>query len=166
VAAGATAECRLTDPDLRVVPDPVLRQRCEPIRRFDRGLADLAGQMQRVMLAHGGIGLAAPQIGVLQRLVVLLIDNEPQVIANPTIDWTSGISVLNEGCLSCPGILVRVQRGALVIVEGQHLDGTPVTYRFSKMLAHCIQHEIDHLDGRLILDYGPAQTGEAKTGTV
>ncbi len=165
MAAGATSGDLLTDPALRVVPDPILRQRCEPIRRFDGSLAELASQMQRVMLAHGGIGLAAPQIGVLQRLIVLFIDNAPQVIVNPVIDWTSGMSILNEGCLSCPGVVVRVQRGALVIVEGQLVDGTSVTYRFSKLLAHCVQHEIDHLDGRLILDYGPAQTVEAQTGT-
>lgn len=155
----------MNDPVLRVVPDPVLRQRCKPVRRFDRGLVDLADQMLRVMSAHRGIGLAAPQIGVLLRLVVMLVDDEPQTVANPVIDWADGSSLMDEGCLSCPGALVRVRRSALVLVEGQRIDGSPVTYRFSKLLAHCIQHEIDHLDGRLILDHGPAHIVTSKPGS-
>jgi len=154
----------MSDLHLRIHPDPVLRQPCAPIMRFDHGLADLADQMRQIMLLHRGIGLAAPQVGVLRRLVVVLVDNEPHAIANPMIDWSSGSSVMDEGCLSCPGILVRVRRGALVLVEGRRLDGSPVTYRFNKILAHCIQHEIDHLDGRLILDQGPVLPVEPRLG--
>jgi hypothetical protein len=80
---------------LRTVPDPVLRQRCAPVRRFDRALSDLTAEMQRLMLAHQGIGLAAPQVGILQRVVVVLIDREPQVIVNPLIDHGRGISHMN-----------------------------------------------------------------------
>ena len=139
---------------LRLLPDPVLRQTCAPVTCFDRAVSDLAADMQRLMLAHKGIGLAAPQVGIRQRVVVVLIDHEPLVIVNPVIDHGRGISHLNEGCLSCPGILVRVQRQALVLFEGQAVNGQRVSYSFDRLLAHCIQHEIDHLHGRLILDHG------------
>jgi len=139
---------------LRIVPDPVLRRTCPPIRSFGPAVADLAEQMGQTMLAHRGIGLAAPQVGVLLRLVVVLMDGAPVPIVNPVVDWQRGHAQLDEGCLSCPGVLVRVRRSAMVLVEGRHCDGSPVSYRFDKILAHCIQHEIDHLDGRLILDHG------------
>jgi len=142
---------------LHIVPDPILRKRCQPVTRFDAKLEDLAARMLDLMRLHQGIGLAAPQVGILQRLVVMLMEDQPIVIANPVIDCTRGLSSMNEGCLSCPGVQVRIQRAALVVVEGQGLDGHHVSYRFDRVAAHCIQHEIEHLDGRLILDHGPGQ---------
>lgn len=142
--------------DLRVVPDPVLRQISAPVQAFGPDLVALADRMREVMYAHRGIGLAAPQVGVLTRLVLVQMDGEAIAIANPVVDWGRGNSLMEEGCLSCPGVLVRVRRSAMVLVEGQRCDGSPTSYSFDKVLAHCIQHEIDHLDGRLILDHGPA----------
>lgn len=144
---------------LRVVPDPLLRRTSQPILRFPPAIGQLANEMASFMVAQRGIGLAAPQIGVLQRLVIVLVDGAPVPIANPIIAAARGQSQLDEGCLSCPGVLVRVRRHALVVVEGQRCDGNQVSYRFDRITAHCIQHEIDHLDGRLILDHGPPLAG-------
>ena len=146
---------------LRIFPDLILRKKCLPVIRFDAKLQSLATHMLDLMRINQGIGLAAPQVGILHRLVVMLVEDQPIIIANPVLDCTRGLSTMNEGCLSCPSIQVRIQRSALVVVEGQGLDGHPLSYRLDRVAAHCIQHEIDHLDGRLILDHGPAQPIDA-----
>lgn len=139
---------------LRIVPDSALRSVCHPVTCFGATLARTAAAMQDLMLVHRGVGLAAPQVGLRERLVVVLVEDAPVVIANPVIVFGRGASSMEEGCLSCPGIVVRVGRTALVVVEGQALDGRPLSFRFDRVAAHCIQHEIDHLDGRLIIDHG------------
>lgn len=150
--------------EIRTVPDPILRQVCQPVVSFGTSLATLAEQMRETMAAYQGIGLAAPQVGELLRLVVVRVDGDAIAIANPVLICGRGSSHLDEGCLSCPGVLVRVRRSARVLVSGRNCDGAPVSYRVDQVEAHCIQHEIDHLDGRLILDHGPALDRSAGIG--
>ncbi len=107
------------------------------------------------MYAAQGVGLAAPQVGVLKRLFVMDIRDEavkPQAVVNPVIVTNSGSERGDEGCLSLPGLVGVVERRAHVVMEGLDLDGKPLHIEASELLARCIQHEIDHLDGVLFTD--------------
>ncbi len=108
------------------------------------------------MYTEEGIGLAAPQVGVSKRLFVMDIredEAEPQAVVNPVIIEQSGSERGEEGCLSLPGLIGTVERPAQVVIEGLDLDGKPLRIEASDLLARCIQHEIDHLDGVLFIDH-------------
>jgi peptide deformylase len=140
------------------VPDPVLRGRASPVEAFDGDLCDLARDMLETMYEAPGRGLAAPQVGVPQRLFVMDVGWKegapgPQVLVNPEIVEASEERVTREeGCLSIPGRLSRVTRPAEVTLRWQDLDGAPRDGTFSGFAATCAQHEIDHLDGILCTD--------------
>ncbi len=135
--------------------DPVLRTRARPVERFDEVLLAEVEQMGRIMDDALGIGLAATQVGRLSRLLVYrVVEDGPLVaLANPEIEWSSDETAVDEeGCLSLPGVLVDVERPARIRVKAQDEHGNFVMLDAEDLEARVIQHEIDHLDGVLILD--------------
>jgi peptide deformylase len=135
--------------------DPALRARAREIDRFDDALVDEAQRMGRLMHDAYGIGLAATQLGVMHRLLVYRTELEGQVAAlvNPVLEWASkDKETAEEGCLSLPGVVVEVERPVHVRVRARDERGEPITVEASGLEARVIQHEMDHLDGVLILD--------------
>ena len=135
--------------------DPALRARAREIDRFDAALVDEAGRMGRLMHDAYGIGLAATQLGVMHRLLVYRTELAGQVAAlvNPVLEWESKEKeTAEEGCLSLPGVAVEVERPIHVRVRAQDERGEPITVEASGLEARVIQHEMDHLDGVLILE--------------
>lgn len=139
--------------EIRTFGDPVLKSRAAPVREFDESLAALAADMLKAMREREGVGLAANQVGVLKRIVVAALEDQEYVLVNPVIAERSEIKEKGpEGCLSIPGIQVEVERPAKIRVSAQDLTGAPVNIESEGLLARIFQHEIDHLDGILILD--------------
>jgi peptide deformylase len=137
-------------------PDPRLRTRAKPVTRFDAALGTLIDDMLETMYAAPGIGLAATQVDVHKRVIVIDISkehNEPLVLVNPEILAREGEASTEEGCLSVPGIFDDVKRASKVRVRAQHRDGATFETDYEEVLAVCIQHEMDHLEGRLFVDY-------------
>jgi peptide deformylase len=140
---------------IRRLGDPVLKSRATPVDRFDDSLRRQVGRMAGLMNDALGVGLAAPQLGVSQRLLVYRIGPDAPVItlANPEIEWSSADGeVAEEGCLSIPGIHLDIERPVHVRVRAQDEEGDERTIEASGLEARVIQHEMDHLDGVLILD--------------
>jgi peptide deformylase len=139
--------------EIRTFGDPVLKSRATPVKDFDESLERLAEDMFRVMRENEGMGLAGNQIGRLRRIFVVAYEDEEYVVVNPKIEEISEeVEEDVEGCLSIPEIRVEVERPAAVTVSGQDLMGTPIRIEAEGILARAFQHEIDHLDGVLILD--------------
>ena len=142
-----------------VIPDDKLRQKAEPVGKIDSGLQTLIQDMFDTMYAAPGIGLAAPQIGVMKRLAVVDVskrDDEqvPLALINPEITWKSDeTSVYEEGCLSIPDYYEEVERPAKIRVKFTDREGKPQEIEAVGVSATCIQHEIDHLDGVLFIDH-------------
>jgi peptide deformylase len=135
-------------------PDPRLRQPCEPVVDFDEARA-LAQRMLELMKAAPGVGLAAPQVGVPLRMFVMSMPDDTsgdKVFVNPTIHDVSGAKEAEEGCLSLPDIFVNVRRGLRCRITARTLDNQPIECNAEELEARVWQHEIDHLDGRLIID--------------
>jgi peptide deformylase len=135
--------------------DPVLKSRAREIDRFDDDLRTQIEQMGRIMEDALGIGLAATQVGKLQRVLVYRVEPDSPVnaVVNPVIEWSgSELETLEEGCLSLHGVLVDIERPVHVRVRAQDEYGAPITIEASGLEARVLQHEIDHLDGVLILD--------------
>ncbi len=140
---------------VRVFGDPVLTTRARPVERFDEGLREEVGRMARLMNDAIGIGLAATQLGVLHRLLVYRVEPDTPVLAlaNPRLEWRgSELETLEEGCLSLPGVHVEVERPLHVRVRAQDERGEELRLEASGLEARVIQHEMDHLDGVLVLD--------------
>jgi peptide deformylase len=141
--------------EIRLYPDPVLRETSRPVERFDDRLAALAREMTRAMIENGGLGLAGPQVGVLERIIIVLPDGEEgheTVLVNPEFVSTEGWQDSEEGCLSFPGIYVKVGRFARVRVRHRDVRGQEAEFEAEGLLARAVQHEMDHLDGRLLVD--------------
>ena len=141
--------------EVRTFGDPVLRSPASEVTEFGDVLARDAERMVEIMSGAIGVGLAATQIGVLRRLLVFQAapDARPTAIANPEIEWASeDFAVAEEGCLSLPGIGLDVERPLHVRVRGRDVDGEAMLLEASGLEARVLQHEIDHLDGVLILD--------------
>lgn len=141
-------------------PDPRLKKVCDPVSEFDKELAQVADDMLETMYDAPGIGLAAPQIGLLKRLLVMDCAKEaegtpePMVLVNPAVTWESDDkNVYEEGCLSIPGQYAEVERPKMVRVSWQDVEGKSHEQEFDALWATCVQHEIDHLDGVLFIDY-------------
>jgi peptide deformylase len=135
--------------------EPVLKSKATPVDRFDDSLRSQVSRMAGIMEDSLGVGLAAPQLGVSQRLLIYRVGPDAPVIvlANPEVEWTSKDSeMLDEGCLSIPGITVDVERPVYVRVRAVDEEGEDRVVEASGLEARVIQHEIDHLDGVLILD--------------
>lgn len=139
--------------EIRRFGDPVLKSRATPVKDFDEPLERLAEDMMRIMRENEGAGLAANQIGCLKRIFVAAYEDEEFAIVNPVIEERSETSEKDvEGCLSIPGIPVEIERPGAVTVSGKDPSGAPVRVKAEGRLARIFQHEIDHLDGVLILD--------------
>jgi peptide deformylase len=141
-------------------PDPRLKAVAEPVAEITDEIRALGADMLETMYDAPGIGLAAPQVGVLKRVLVMdcVKDDElpprPMVLVNPELVWTSEErNVYEEGCLSIPGQYADVERPAEVEVRWTDLDGSTQSERFDGLWATCVQHEIDHLNGKLFIDY-------------
>lgn len=174
-------------PSLRVLGDPVLREVTRPVDRFDEYLQDLVVHMHYILMHAGGVGLAAPQVGVVSRLLVLRVPGSavtteagiaadvgtrrpeitgmgaPEMMANPSWRPVGDETEIDiEGCLSVPDLVIPVRRHVRIDVRWQAIGGEPREARFAGLAARVIQHECDHLDGRLHLDYlGPIARGRA-----
>jgi len=139
--------------EIRTFGDPVLKSRATLVKDFDESLEQLAEDMIRIMREREGVGLAANQIGRLKRIFVAAYEDEEYVFVNPVIEARSETTEKDvEGCLSIPETRVEVERSTAVTVTGQDLSGTQVRVEAEGLLARIFQHEIDHLDGILILD--------------
>ena len=137
-------------------PDPRLRQKAKPVTQFDAALSRLVDDMFDTMYAAPGIGLAATQVNVQLRLVVIDVSDEktdPRVFVNPEILESRGEEEMDEGCLSVPGFYETVRRADWVRVRALDRHGQPFELETDGLLAVCIQHELDHLDGKLFVDY-------------
>ena len=139
-------------------PDPILRRGGQPIEEFDQKLADTAQKMLEAMYVYGGVGLAAPQVGLELSLLVLnpsgdRDDREGELaLVNPKVTARKGLEWGDEGCLSFPGIYAEVERHAAITVTYQDLDGKEQTLEATDFLARVILHELDHLEGVLFID--------------
>ena len=138
---------------IRLFGDPVLRTPAEPVRDFDAELRRLVKDLTETMLDAPGAGLAAPQIGVGLRVFTYHVDDhEPGHLINPSLDLSKEEDEDDEGCLSFPGLAYPVKRAWGVVAKGFNMYGDPVTIEGTELLARCIQHETDHLDGILFID--------------
>jgi peptide deformylase len=137
-------------------PDPRLRTHAQPVTVFDQKLLDLIDAMFATMYDAPGIGLAATQVDVHRQLLVLDVSderNQPLVLINPAITAHEGSQIYQEGCLSVPGIFADVERADRITVTALDRHGKPFTLDADGLLAVCIQHEMDHLIGKLFVDY-------------
>jgi peptide deformylase len=140
--------------DIRLFPDPVLREAASPVAEVDDDLRRLIADMGETMRAAPGIGLAAPQVGIQRRVLVYSLSEEDPIVAvlNPEIVEREGEVVDSEGCLSIPGLSYEVARAQRVVVKGLDGQGEPLQIDASDLEARVLQHEIDHLDGVLFID--------------
>lgn len=147
--------------DILIHPDPRLKKPCDPIAEVTAEISKLAADMLETMYEAPGIGLAAPQVGVMKRLIVMDCIKqgtpEPMALLNPEVIWSSeDQSTYEEGCLSIPDQYAEVKRPASVTVRWMDLTGAAHERQFEGLWATCVQHEIDHLNGKLFIDYlGP-----------
>ena len=143
---------RMATHTIRVFGDPVLKRPAAPVTDVDGALAKLVDAMYETMYEAPGVGLAAPQVGVQQRFFVYDIGDGPFVLLNPEIVGASGEWVYEEGCLSLPGLAFEIARPKVITVKAQDLDGNEVVIEGDELLGRVFLHEIDHLDGVLMLD--------------
>ncbi len=152
--------------EIIIVPDPVLKQVAQPVSKVDEAVRKQMDAMLQTMYDAPGIGLAANQVGLLNRVLVMDLARRresengtaeppaPIFMTNPEIVWESGdISVMEEGCLSIPNQYAEVERPAIVRVKYLDYNGNPAELEAEGLLSHCVQHEIDHLDGVLFVDH-------------
>ena len=143
--------------EIVIYPDPVLRKKAKEVKRIDDGVARLAAEMAETMYAASGIGLAAPQVGVSERVILVDVTGPERkeliTLVNPVIVEKEGRVIFEEGCLSLPEVREKVERAARVLVRGYDLDEREREIEADGLLAIALQHEIDHLDGVLFIDY-------------
>lgn len=142
--------------DILHFPDPRLRQMCDPVPEVNASIRKLVDDMFETMYAAPGIGLSAIQVNVHQRVLVTDVSeqkDQPLVFINPEILEKDGVEVMQEGCLSVPGFYEDVERAEKIKIKALDRDGNAFTMDADGLLAVCIQHEIDHLDGKLFVDY-------------
>jgi len=136
------------------VPEPVLRQKSKRVKNIDGSIRKLAGDMIETMHASSGVGLAAPQVGVPLRVVVIGMPGEEDfVLINPEVVRRVGERLVTEGCLSVPGYFGEIQRAQRVTVKGKDLSGKEIRIKAEELLAQALEHEIDHLNGVLYIDH-------------
>ena len=142
--------------DILKFPDARLRNRAKPVENVDEGVCKLVDDMLETMYEAPGIGLAATQVGVAKQVVVIDISDDrddPLVLINPEILESSGEEEMEEGCLSVPGFFDKVKRAEMVKLKALDKEGNEFTRDLDGLLAVCVQHEIDHLHGKLFVDY-------------
>ncbi|HWJ21664.1 MAG TPA: peptide deformylase [Gemmatimonadaceae bacterium] len=138
---------------IHVLGDPVLRETTTPVAAVTDELRRLMDDMFETMYAARGIGIAAPQVGRRERITVVDVDDRPLALVNPEIVLAEGKAKGEEGCLSIPEVYGDVERATRVVVRALDRDGKPFEVEGTELLARCMQHEIDHLHGKLFLDY-------------
>ena len=138
--------------EIRVIGDPVLRQRAGEVTDIDGRLARLADDMLTTMYEAPGLGLAAPQVGVRKRMFVYDVGEGPQVVINPEVREARGEWAFDEGCLSIPGLAFELVRPKEIHLVGYDLHGHELSIEADELLARCFQHELDHLDGVLFIE--------------
>ena len=139
--------------EIKTAGNPVLKTICAPVEKIDKRLRTLLDKMAETMYAHEGVGIAAPQVGVSIRAAVVDVDRKTRYdLINPVITFREGSVIDNEGCLSCPDLFGDVERAEKIRVEFINRFGKKKTLEAEGLLARCIQHELDHLDGRLFID--------------
>lgn len=141
--------------DLRILPDPILRQKARRVGKIDESLQNLIDDMVDTMRKANGVGLAANQVGVLQRVVVIEIPDEEQVrvLINPEITRREGERVVEEGCLSIPGYRGELTRSLKVRVRALDQHGKQIRIKAEGLLAQALEHETDHINGTLYIDH-------------
>lgn len=139
--------------DIRVLGDPILRMDTAPVAEVNDELKRLIDDMFTTMYAAEGIGLAAPQVGRMERLAVVDVEGARHVLINPEIVAREGSARAEEGCLSIPDVFGEVERPQRITLRALDADGEPFELAADELLARCIQHEVDHLHGKLFLDY-------------
>jgi peptide deformylase len=142
-----------TELKVRIYGDPVLRRKSSPVKELTQAHKDILSKMARLMYENQGIGLAAPQVGINEMMIVADIGNGLYKLINPKVLKRKGSQAIEEGCLSVPGVCIKVRRARKVLVEAQDENGQPLKIETEDLLACVLQHEIDHLKGRLIVDY-------------
>ena len=139
---------------IRTVPDPVLRQKASRVKTIDKSIKKLIDEMLETMHSASGVGLAAPQVGIPLRVIVIGIpDEEELALINPQIVRRTGERLVTEGCLSIPGYFAYVPRAELVRAKGLDRTGKEIRLKADDLLAQALEHEIDHLNGVLYTDY-------------
>jgi len=138
--------------DIRIIGDPVLRQRAREITDIDASVRRLVDDMLETMYEAPGIGLAAPQVGVQKRLFVWDIGEGPMAMVNPEIVESDGEWLFEEGCLSVPGLSWEIARPKTIHIVGRDLDGNELSYEADELEARMFLHEMDHLDGTLLIE--------------
>lgn len=138
--------------NIKQYPDPVLEKRCQEVEKIDERIKKLIEDMLETMYAHKGVGLAASQIGISERIAVVDIGDGPRTFINPKILKKKGKVFSEEGCLSVPGVFLKVRRAEKITVEALNENGDKFSLEANGLLSRCIQQEMDHLDGILIVD--------------
>ena len=138
--------------DIHVLGSPILRQETERIEQITPDIRKLVDEMFETMHAANGIGLAAPQVGRRERVAIVEADDVTLVLINPEIVSGSGSAKAEEGCLSIPEVFAQVERNAEIVLRAQDIDGKVYEVEAADLLGRCVQHEIDHLHGKLFLD--------------
>ncbi len=138
---------------LILYPDAVLRQKALPVKNVDGKVYDLITAMKKIMYENRGIGLAAPQVGYLQRIIIADVEGHFLALINPEVIQGTGKEKQEEGCLSLPDIRVNVSRNSGILVRGLDINGNERQLELHGLMARVVQHETDHLNGRLIIDY-------------
>ena len=155
----APHDCAEAPFHIRLYSDPILREKALPVQEITDAERKLAADMLATMYASPiGVGLAAPQVGILKQLIVIDLDRDdpdgtPLVLFNPKIHSLEGKTIKEEGCLSFPGITADVKRAVKAVVTAQDIEGKPIQIEGEDLLARALQHEIDHLNGILFIDY-------------
>ena len=139
--------------EIRIYPDPILRKKALPVKNIDGQVKEIADRMAEAMYANKGIGLAAPQIGILSQIIVVDLGEGLNILINPEIIEGEGESVLEEGCLSLPTIEAPVKRMDKVLIQAWNMKGKELSLELSDFPARVYQHEIDHLNGILIIHH-------------
>ena len=139
---------------IRVLPDPILKQRSKRVRTVDGSIKKLIDNMLETMHAAPGAGLAAPQVGVPLRVIVIGIPEQEDIaLINPQIVRRRGERVVDEGCLSIPGYVGEIKRAVSVTVKGHDQNGKEIRIKADELLAQALEHEIDHINGVLYIDH-------------
>lgn len=139
--------------EIKKYPDSILRQKCQKVDVFDKELKLICQKMIEIIKENQGIGLAAPQVGILKRIIVVDFDNNLKIFINPEIlKKSKEKEIFEEGCLSFPGLFLKIKRPKEIEIKAQDLNGQEIKMKLNGLTARIFQHEVDHLDGILFID--------------
>lgn len=141
---------------IKKYPEPVLRKKCEEVEKITEEIKELIGDMKRMMIENKGIGLAATQVGEEKRIIIIMTKNGPEAFINPKIiSKSKKTEIMEEGCLSFPGLFLKIKRPSEVEIEALNEQKQKIQLKTQRFIARIFQHEIDHLDGILFIDRLP-----------